>query len=80
MIAHGEDVQFQSAKFRSIHNGFFKPNLPEGKPAPLMQFIDAVANKTGSPAGLGIDDAIALTELLENAYKGDENNAIEVID
>ena len=80
MIAHGEDVQFQSAKFRSIHNGFFKPNLPEGKPAPLMQFIDAVANKTGSPAGLGIDDAIALTELLENAYKGDENNAIELID
>ena len=44
-----------------------------------MQFIDAVANGTGSPEGLGIDDAIALTELLENAYKGDENNTIEVI-
>ena len=80
LISHGEDVQFQSAKYRSIHNGFFKPSLPEGRPAPLMQFIDAVAAGKGSPAGLGIDDAIALTELLENAYKGDENNAIEVIE
>ena len=80
MIAHGEDVTFQSSKYNDIHRGAFKPSLPEGKPAPLMQFIDAVANGTGSPAGLGIDDAIALTELLENAYKGDAANAIEVID
>ena len=79
LIAHGEDVTFQSAKYSAIHRGAFKPNLPEGKPAPLYQFLDAVANGTGSPEGLGIDDAIALTELLENAYKGDENNAIEVI-
>ena len=79
MIAHGEDVTFQSTKYSAIHRGPFKPSLPEGKPAPLLQFIDAVAAGTGSPEGLGIDDAIALTELLENAYKGDENNAIEVI-
>ena len=79
MIAHGEDVTFQSSKYNDIHRGPFKPSLPEGKPAPLLQFIDAVAAGTGSPEGLGIDDAIALTELLENAYKGDENNAIEVI-
>ena len=79
MIAHGEDVTFQSAKYNDIHRGAFKPTLPEGKPAPIMQFIDAVAAGTGSPEGLGIDDAIALTELLENAYKGDANNSIEVI-
>ena len=79
LISHGEDVTFQSSKYNDIHRGAFKPSLPEGKPAPILQFIDAVAAGTGSPEGLGIDDAIALTELLENAYKGDENNAIEVI-
>ena len=79
MIAHGEDVTFQSSKYAAIHRGPFKPTLPDPKPAPLYQFLDAVANGTGSPEGLGIDDAIALTELLENAYKGDAANAIEVL-
>ena len=77
MIAHGEDVQFQSSvKLAGIANGFIKPELPRGKESPLMQFINAVEAGTGAPAYLGIDDAIALTELLENAYKGDESSTI----
>lgn len=76
MIAHGEDVQFSSRKLDGIVGGFIKPDLPRPKKSPLEQFIDAVADGTGSPAGLGIDDAIALTELLENSYRGDESNTI----
>ncbi len=76
MIAHGEDVQFSSQAIGSVVGGFIKPDLPRGKKSPLEQFVDAVIAGTGSPEGLGIDDAIALTELLENSYKGDENNAI----
>ena len=53
-----------------------KPDLPEGKPSPLEQFINAVADGKGSPEGLGIDDAIALTELLELSYIGNDNNKI----
>ncbi|MBQ4354631.1 MAG: Gfo/Idh/MocA family oxidoreductase [Clostridia bacterium] len=80
MIAHGEDVQFTSKKLAGIVNGFIKPDLPRAKESPLMQFINAVEAGTGSPEYLGIDDAIALTELLENAYKGDESNTIVAID
>ena len=76
MIAHGEDVQFSSSKLSGIKNGFMKPDLPQAKPVPILQFVDACLNGTGSPEGLGIDDAIALTELLENAYIGDENAKI----
>lgn len=76
MIAHGEDVQFSSQKLGGIVGGFIKPDLPRGKKSPLEQFIDAVDEGKGSPEGLGIDDAIALTELLENSYKGDESNTI----
>lgn len=76
MIAHGEDVQFASTRLSGVKNGFFKPDLPAAKPAPILQFVDACIDGTGSPEGLGIDDAIALTELLENAYIGDEKNCI----
>jgi len=76
MIAQGEDVQFKSSMLDGIKNWFIKPDLPEGKPSPLEQFINAVADGKGSPEGLGIDDAIALTELLELSYIGNDNNKI----
>ncbi len=76
LIAHGEDVKFQSKKLSGIFNGFVTPDLPKAKESPLMQFVDACINKTGSPAGLGMEDAIALTELLENSYKSDESETI----
>ncbi len=76
LIAHGEDVMFQSKKLNGIFNGFVKPDLPRQKEAPIMQFVDACINGTGSPAGLGLDDAIALTELLENSYRSDESGTI----
>ena len=76
MIAQGEEVQFKSDMLEGIKNWFMKPDLPEGKPSPLEQFINAVADGKGSPEGLGIDDAIALTELLELSYIGNDNNKI----
>ena len=76
LIAHDEDVKFTSKKLSGIFNGFVKPDLPRPKESPLMQFVDACINKTGSPKDLGIDDAIALTELLENSYKSDETGTI----
>lgn len=76
MLAQGEEVQFSSTKLDGVFNWFVKPDLPKPIHHPIFSFIDAVDNGTGSPAGLGIDDAIALTELLENAYIGDGNNSI----
>lgn len=77
LIAHGEDdVKFTSSKFSGIINGFFKPDLPRPKPSPLHQFIEACIRGAGSPENLGIDDAIALTVLLENSYIADKNNKI----
>ncbi len=80
MIAHGNDVQFASAKLAGIANGFIKPDLPREKPAPILQFVDVVDAGKPAPEELNIDAAIALTELLENSYIGDENNSIVTID
>lgn len=70
-ISHGENV--------TLYGIDADATLPEAKPSPLMQFVDAVIAGTGSPAGLGIDDAIDLTRLLENSYIGNDNNSIVTI-
>ena len=70
-ISHGENVTLYGIDADAA--------LPEAKPSPLMQFVDAVIAGTGSPAGLGIDDAIDLTRLLENSYIGNNNNSIVTI-
>ncbi len=76
MMARGEEVQFKSNILEGVFDWFVTPNLPAPKASPLDQFIDAVENGKGSPEGLGIDDAIALTELLELSYIGNDNNTI----
>ena len=76
LISHGEDCMFTSKHVAGAENGFIKPELPAGKISPLMQFVEALENGTPAPEALNIDAAIALTELLENAYKGDETGTI----
>ncbi len=71
LIASGNDVRFKAKKLEPYENGYITPVLPKDKPLPLLQFVDACLTGTGSPEGLGIDDALALTELLEGAYQAD---------
>ena len=70
----GGDVQFTSSKIAPYVSGWVKPNLPASLPNTINRYLDALAAGTGSPEGLGIDDALALTELLENAYIADKTN------
>lgn len=76
LIRHGDDVKFRSAKLAPYTNDWIKPTLPQAGPAPILQFVDACINKTAAPALCGINDAIDLTRLLENAYIADRNGKI----
>jgi len=76
LLAYGSDVKFISSKMKGLVDGYAKPAIPRDRPSPLMQFVDACIEGTGSPEGLGICDGIALTELLENAYISDAENKI----
>lgn len=78
LIDRGGDVKLITKKTSEFVNGYVTPNTPQGKVSPLMQFVDACINGTGSPEGMGIDDAIALTELLEASYIADEKNSYVV--
>jgi predicted dehydrogenase len=44
-----------------------KEQLPEPLPGPIAQFVDGVVND--KPIAFGIDDAVALTEIMEAAYR-----------
>lgn len=55
-------------------DGTLTPNLPEGKPMALRQWIDGILY--GKEISFTLEGAIALTELLENEYKADREQRI----
>ncbi len=55
-------------------NEWFEPELPPALPMALRQFLDGI--KKGTPILFDMERAIALTELLENAYKSDKEQRI----
>lgn len=75
LIDRGGEVKLVTKKINEYVGGYVTPNLPQRKQNPIMMFVDACINGTGSPEGMGIDDALALTELLESSYAADEKNA-----
>ncbi|MBR5446341.1 MAG: Gfo/Idh/MocA family oxidoreductase [Clostridia bacterium] len=78
-ICHDHDVTFSSVKLEN--QNMQKPEkLPDPKPAPIIQFINCVAEGKPAPEELNIDAAIALTELLELSYIGDETGTIVKVD
>lgn len=76
MLVRNEDVSFKSAVLSGGFSEFSRPELPEWKAQPIEQFIIAVDSGRGSPEGLGMDDAILLTELLENSYRAYEDGKV----
>lgn len=59
-----------------ISESYIEPKADEADQNPLTKFIDACINSTGTPDGLDLDAATALTQLLENAYLSDKYNKI----
>ena len=54
--------------------GFYEPKAEDNDASPIEKFINACIDGTGTPDGLDLDAAIALTQLLENAYISDRTN------
>lgn len=68
-LCRGYEVQVAARSFTGIAEGFADPGRNmKGLPSPMEQFVDACANKKDSPAGLGLDTAILMTRILEQAY------------
>jgi predicted dehydrogenase len=77
VFMRGGEVRVSSKPLDSLGSLSFNSaqpkNLPPAKPSPLMQFVDACINRSGSPEYLGLDDAVLMTRMIEAVYQSDKN-------
>ena len=73
LICVGDQITLNCEKYKNAE----APALDKSPvPGPIESFLDAVEKGLPSPEGMGLDEAISLTELLENAYIADGENRI----
>lgn len=69
LLWQGGEIKYKTTETAKLNKGFISPDkLPEEGEKPLVQFVDACINGTGTPEGLGLKEAIELAVLLENSY------------
>lgn len=73
LVAVGNDIKFYS---KETGEEGITPELPEEQPIPLVQFIHACVDGTGTPATFTAREGVELTRLLENAYISNRENRI----
>ncbi|MDR3314807.1 MAG: Gfo/Idh/MocA family oxidoreductase [Oscillospiraceae bacterium] len=53
--------------------------LPAAKPAPLRQFVEACLAGVDAPAGLGLEDALVMTKMIEASYKANASGVTQQV-
>lgn len=77
LISIGDEVKvYGKALSPYVGRNGVTPVLPDKMPIPLVLFIEACVNGTGTPNGFGPRDGVELTRLLENAYRSNRENRI----
>lgn len=79
IIEESGQLKIKTKQTTEISNSFIEPKAEDGEKSPLIKFIDACIDGSGTPDGLDTDAAIALTELLENAYLSDKTNSTIIL-
>ncbi len=75
LLWQGGEIKYKTTETAKLNKGFISPDrLPDEGEKPLVQFVDACINGTGTPEGLGLKEAIELAVLLENSYISYETN------
>ncbi len=77
--ANNWNITIKNKETKEISNMPIVPKTQSCDASPIYKFIDACINGTGTPDGLGLDDAIALTELLEISYISNKTNTTVMI-
>ncbi|MDR0495844.1 MAG: Gfo/Idh/MocA family oxidoreductase [Treponema sp.] len=66
VLVYGDEIRL------TAKSGLAVPEkLDAGRPSPIMQFVDACINRTGTPEYLGLEDAVLMTKIIEAVYKSD---------
>lgn len=74
VFVQGGDVRVSAKSLGGLSFADAKPvKLPPAKPEPVIQFMDACINRTGTPEFLGPDDGVLMTKIIEAIYQSDKN-------
>ncbi len=74
IIEEDGTIKIKTKDTDEISDSFIEPKAEKADSSPLSKFIDACINSTGTPDGMDLSAATALTQLLENSYISDKNN------
>jgi len=73
----GDQVKLTSKKKQGPDQGYFTPEIDRSEPKSAIEcFIDACLGTAPVPEEINIDSAVAVCELMELAYKSNEQNII----
>ena len=73
VFINGKDVKLSTKVTSALGAPAITPSqLPERKASPIMQFVDACLNGTGTPEALGTDAALVMTQMIEASYQSDK--------
>jgi predicted dehydrogenase len=74
VLMYGADIRLYTKSLEGLSIGSASvKNLGADRPSPLMQFVDACINRSGSPEYLGLDDAVLMTKIIEAVYKSENS-------
>lgn len=73
LFIQGQEVRLVTKALKEQGVDSATPMLPEKKPSPLLQFVDACLNGTGTPEYLGTGDALTMTAMIEAAYASENS-------
>ena len=77
VIMYGRDIRLSTKSLDSLSIEKATPVKPGAdKPSPLMQFVDACINRSGTPAYLGLEDAVLMTKIIEAVYQSDSKGQV----
>lgn len=79
LFIRGNDVRLVSKALKEQGVEAASPVMPEKKPSPLMQFVEACLNGTGTPEYLGTADALTMTAMIEAAYASDKSGKTMIL-
>lgn len=81
LFIHGKDVRIVTKALQAAGVSHATPDkLPEARPMPIIQFIDACINNTGTPQFLSPDDALVMTRIIEAFYQSDASNKTMILE
>ena len=80
VIMYGSDIRLSTKSLDKLSLKKAVPLVQEKDlPSPIMQFVDACINKSGTPEYLGLDDAVLMTKIIGAVYESDKTGKAVVL-